>query len=207
LNFASPKSYSPAWDLEAGRRDCLPPPKRRDRLIVPRSVSLLPEQPILNDAGSKKTIRLETDRLARRLLIYESKAGKSSEPGKSPTLRVYEKLRQNLGAFAGIAGFKSLASRALALARSEDPGFSKARVAEDGTLQGLGEIEHQVDFDNEAVGEPSSEAGIILIARLLGLLHIFLGETLTARLLRVTWPGAALDDCNSGTGETREHTG
>ena len=153
------------------------------------------------------TIRLETREQARRLLIYESEAGNSSEPGASPTLRVYEKLRRNLAAFAGVAGFYSLASRALAQARSDVPGFSEARVAEDGTLQGLGEIEHQVDFDNAAVGEPSSEAGIILIARLLGLLHIFLGETLTARLLRVTWPGAALDDCNSGTGETREHTG
>jgi len=161
----------------------------------------------LNDAGSKKTIPLETRELAQRLVIYETKAGKSSEPWMSPALRVYEKLRQNLGAFAGIAGFQSLASRALALARSEDPGFSEARVAEDGTLQGLGKIEHQVDFDKAAGGEPSSEAGIILIARLLGLLHIFLGETLTVGLLRVTWPGAALDDCNSGTGETREHTG
>jgi len=154
----------------------------------------------LNHAGSEKTIRLDTRELAQRLLIYEFKAGKSSEPEMSPTLRVYEKLRQNLGAFAGIAGFQSLASRALALARSEDPGFSEARVAENGTLQGMGEMEQQVDFDRAAGGEPSSQAGILLIARLLGLLHIFLGETLTASLLRITWPGAALDDCNSENG-------
>ena len=146
------------------------------------------------------TIRLETRELARRLLIYESKAGNSSETGASPTLRVYEKLRRNLSAFAGFAGFYSLASRALALARSEDPGFSESRITEDGTLQGLGEIEHQIDFDKVAGGKLPSEAGIILIARLLGLLHIFLGETLTASLLRVTWPVAALDDCNSENG-------
>jgi hypothetical protein len=36
---------------------------------------------------------------------------------ESATLRVYEKLRQSLGEFAGVAGFQSLASRALALAR------------------------------------------------------------------------------------------
>jgi hypothetical protein len=146
------------------------------------------------------TIRLETRKQARRLLIYESEAGNSSETGASPTLRVYEKLRRSLGTFAGVAGFHSLASRALALARSEDPGFSEAQVTEDGTLQGLGEIEHQIDFDKVAGGELPSEAGIILIARLLGLLHIFLGETLTASLLRVTWPVAALDDCNSENG-------
>jgi len=146
------------------------------------------------------TIRPEKRELARRLLIYESAAVKSSEPGASPTLRVYEKLRQNLVVFAGIAGFRSLASRALALARAEDPGFSEARITEDGTLQGLGQIEHQIDSDKGPGGDPPSEAGIILIARLLGLLHIFLGEALTASLLRVTWPEAALDECNSQKG-------
>jgi len=146
------------------------------------------------------TIRLETREQARRLLIYESEAGNSSEPGASPTLRVYEKLRRILAAFAGVAGFYSLASRALAQARSDVPGFSEARVTEDGTLQGLGEIEHQIDFDKGAGGKPPSEAGIILIARLLGLVHIFLGEALTANLLWGTWPGSALDDCKSEKG-------
>jgi hypothetical protein len=146
------------------------------------------------------TIRLETRELARRLLIYESEVDRSSEPEVSPTLRVYEKLRYSLSAFAGVAGFKSLASRALALARSEDPGFSAARVTEDGTLQGLGEIEHQIDFGRTSGAEQPSEASITLIARFLGLLHIFLGETLTLSLLRVTWPAAAFDDCNSENG-------
>jgi hypothetical protein len=146
------------------------------------------------------TIRRETRELAQRLLIYESEAGKSSEPEVSSALRVYEKLRQNLGAFVGIAGFQSLASRALSLARSENPGLSEARVTEDGTLQGLGEIDHQIDFDKGAGGDPASEAGIILIAQFLGLLYIFLGKALTASLLRDTWPGAALEDCNSEKG-------
>jgi hypothetical protein len=118
----------------------------------------------------------------------------------SPTVSVYEKLRQSLSAFAGIAGFRSLAFRALALAKLEDPGLSEFRVTEDGRLQGLGEIELQSDFDQGTGGDPAGEAGIILIARLLGLLHIFLGEALTASLLRVTWPGIALDECNSEKG-------
>jgi hypothetical protein len=146
------------------------------------------------------TIRIETRELAQRLLIYESEAGKSSERGLSPTLRVYEKLRQNLGAFAGIAGFQSLASRALARARSEDASFSEAQVTEDGTLQGLDQIDHQIDFDEGAGGDPASEAGIILVTQFLGLLYIFLGKALTASLLRDTWPGAALEDCNSEMG-------
>jgi hypothetical protein len=146
------------------------------------------------------TTHPKTRDLAYRLLAYEAVTGKTSEPAESAILRVYEKLRQSLSVFAGIAGFQSLASRALALARSEDPGFSEARVTEDGTLQGLGEIEHQIDFDKGTGEEAPSEAGILLIARLLGLLHIFLGEALTASLLRVTWPGATLDDRNSEKG-------
>jgi hypothetical protein len=139
--------------------------------------------------------------LAQRLLAYEAFADKASEPANFATLRVYEKLRLSLSAFAGVAGFYSIASRALALARTEAPSLSVVRVTEDGSLQGLGEIEHQFDIDKVQAGEfPAGEGGIVLIARILGLLLIFLGETLTSRLLRVTWPGAAFDDCNSEKG-------
>jgi hypothetical protein len=143
--------------------------------------------------------------LAHRLVAYEAVATKTSEPMESATLRVYEKLRKGLGEFAGAAGFQSLASRALALARTETPNLSAVRVAADGTLlglgQGLGEIEHEIDLDKDRAGESSAgEGGIILIARLLGLLLLFLGEALTLSLLRVTWPGTVLDDCSSKNG-------
>jgi hypothetical protein len=139
--------------------------------------------------------------LARRLLTCEDLAGKTSEPSEFATLRVYEKLRQSLSVFAGSAGFQSLASRALALARSEAPSLSAARVSADGSLQGLGEFEPQIDIDKVGAGEyPAGEGGIILIARLLGLLLIFLGEALTISLLRATWPWATLEDCNSENG-------
>jgi hypothetical protein len=65
----------------------------------------------------------------------------------------------------------------------------------------MGNIEHRFDIDKVRAGEfPAGEEGIILIARLLGLLLLLLGEALTLRLLRMTWPGAALDDCSSENG-------
>lgn len=134
--------------------------------------------------------------LAHRLLTYEAGAGKNSEPIESPTLRVYEKLRYSLGEFVGVAGFHSLASRALALAKPEAPSLNVAHVAWDGALQGLGEIETQIDMKKD----PACEGGIILIARLLGLLRIFLGEAITLRLLRNAWPGEVFDDRNSVNG-------
>ena len=134
--------------------------------------------------------------LAHRLLTYEAGAGEASEPAESPTLRVYEKLRQSLGEFVGVAGFHSLASRALALAKPEAPSLNTAQVSGDGALQGLSEIEAQIDLNKD----PIDEEGIILIARLLGLLRIFLGEALTLSLLRNVWPGEAFDDRNAGNG-------
>ena len=71
------------------------------------------------------------------------------------------------------------------LARSEAPSLSAVQVAADGSLHGLGESEHQMDIDKDRVREsPAGDGGVILIARLLGLLLIFLGETLTLSLLR-----------------------
>ena len=131
--------------------------------------------------------------LAHRLLVYEAGAGKASEPLESPTLRVYEKLRKSLGEFLGVAGFYSLASRALVLAKPEAPSLNTTVVSRDGALQGLGEIQTQIDMNKD----PAGEGGIILIACLLGLLRIFLGEALTLSLLRNAWPGEVFDDRNS----------
>jgi hypothetical protein len=138
--------------------------------------------------------------LARRLLACEAVAGKTSESAESVLLRVYEKLRQSLGAFAGVDGFQSLAFRALTQAKSEAPGLWAVQIAEDGSLQGLGELKpQQAEFEPQLGSDKdqASEGGVILIARLLSLLLMFLGEALTLSLLRNAWPDAAFDDRSS----------
>jgi hypothetical protein len=115
--------------------------------------------------------------LAQRLIAYESAAGKTSEPTKFAAFRVCETLRQPLSALAGVAGFRSLLSRALTLARTEAPGLRAVQVAADGSLQGLDELELQIDKDL------AREAGVILIAQLIGLLLFFMGEGLTVKLV------------------------
>ena len=134
--------------------------------------------------------------LAQRLLSYEASAGDISEPVDSATLRVYQKLRQNLVGLAGSAGFYSLASRALTLARLEDPSLSRVQLGSNGDLERMSAIEPSIKVEQDRV----HEGGVILISRLLGLLFVFLGEALTLGLLRDAWPGAALDDRNSGNG-------
>ena len=134
--------------------------------------------------------------LAQQLLSYEAGAGNTSEPVESTTLRVYQKLRQSLVELAGTAGFHSLASRALTLARSEVPSLSAVQVGADGNLEGMSAIEPSIKVEQDRV----HEGGVILISRLLGLLLIFLGEALTLSLLRVQWPSTVFDDRNSGNG-------
>ena len=136
--------------------------------------------------------------LAHRLLDYEVVAGKTSEPSGLATIRVYEKLRQSLSAFAGVVAFEVLAFRALTQAKSEAPSLWPVQIAADGSLQGLGEYEPQIDMDKDLAEKlPAGDGGIVLIARLLGLLLIFLGEASTLSLLRNAWPGEAFDDRNS----------
>ena len=129
----------------------------------------------------------ESRHLAQRLLTYEAGAGKSSEPTASAAFRVCAKLRRPLITLAGVAGFRSLLSRALALARADAPSLSKVQLAADGSLKGLDQLEPQIDK------EQAGDEGAILIAQLIGLLLTFIGEGLTLRLVQDVWPEAALD--------------
>ena len=86
-------------------------------------------------------------------------------------------MRRPLITLAGIAGFRSLLSRALTLARAEAPSLNAVQVAADGSLQGLDELRPQVDADQ------AREAGIILITQLLGLLVRVVGEATTLQLV------------------------
>jgi len=119
----------------------------------------------------------ESRHLAQTLLTYEAVGGEKSEPAESAAFRVCAKLRRPLITLAGVAGFRSLLSRALTLARAEAPSLSAVQVAADGSLQGLEEFRSQVDADQ------AGEAGIILITQLLGLLVRVVGEAMTLQLV------------------------
>ena len=97
-------------------------------------------------------------------------------------------------ALAGVAGFRALAARALTLAKAEVPGLSVMQIMADGSMQGLGEMDPPGDKHPDGNGE------VILIAELLGLLMIFIGRSMTLRLVQDAWPEADLENCNSGHG-------
>jgi hypothetical protein len=119
----------------------------------------------------------KTRDLARNLVACEAEASTTALQADTASVRVYERLRSQLSPRVGIGGFQALASRALALAKSQSPLLRAVQVTANGGLRGLGGVESQMDAGEDG------EAGIILIAQLLGLFLTFLGETTTLRLI------------------------
>lgn len=117
--------------------------------------------------------------LAERLLAGERDSGNSPNEHAA---RVCSKLGVLLSKLAGAAGFRSLLSRALALAQAYAPALKGVQVAHDGTLEGLTEAKAANTDEEFTRGE------IALVVQLLGLLHTFIGEPLTLQLVREAWP-------------------
>ena len=119
----------------------------------------------------------KTRDLARSLVACEAEGSTTALEAEPASVRVYERLRRQLSAQMGVDGFQVLASRALALAKSQSPRLSAVQVTANGGLRGLGGVESRMDAGEDG------EAGIILIAQLLGLFLTFLGEATTLRLM------------------------
>ena len=128
--------------------------------------------------------------LARRLLAVEATSQSAADPRVHEAVRVCEKLRVSLTRFAGVDGFTALLRRALALARAEVPALHGITEKADGSMEGLEKF--VADAGNSGVG--GGDAAVAVTAHLLGLLVTFIGEPLTARLVREAWPDASLGE-------------
>ena len=135
-------------------------------------------------------VTLKVRQFAQRLLAYEATTSASPSPGndKSPAFRVCEKLRQPLSRLTGVAGFRSLLSRALTLASGETSWLKAIQIGADGSLEGFDDSQTQLSKQEIGRGE------ILLVAHLIGLLVTFIGEGLTMRLLQQEWPDVAFDN-------------
>ncbi len=127
--------------------------------------------------------------LAQRLLAHEAAILNCSEHTASVVIRVTEKLRASLTRLAGAAGFRTLLTRALTLAKmraADTPGINVLQVISNGSLEGLDAV---LPDDGE-----TAEAGLLLIAQLFELLGVFVGEHLVLRLLCDVWPDFSFVD-------------
>ena len=128
---------------------------------------------------------------AQRLVAREAMGKKPFERNGRAFGGVIEKVRAPLAALTGVAGFRSLLSRALALANAEVRWLRAVHVKADGTMECPAEIT-QLDKEEIANGE------VALLAQLIGLLVTFIGEALTARLLEDACPGVPVHDFDFG---------
>ncbi len=129
--------------------------------------------------------------LAKRILSLE--AARPDCGGHEPVVasRVCLKLKVPLATLMGAAGFSSLLSRALALAKAEAPALAPVTVRADGGLAGF-------DATDPAQTEPGQ---LIVMGHLLALLATFIGGALTRRLACEAWPHATTTGSPDPKGE------
>ncbi len=135
--------------------------------------------------------------LSECLITHEARGNKSPESKTPAAFPVGEKLRPHLSTLMGNIGFHALLSRALVLAHAEVPWLRAVQVNADGSLAELDEPGLQID------PKEIFEGKVVLLAQLLGLLVVFIGESLTLRLVRETWPKLPLRDLDFGKGDKK----
>ena len=133
--------------------------------------------------------------LARRLIALEVARDECPGAPFGGAIRVCDQLRLSLSKLTGVAGFRSLMSRALALAKAEVPSLAAAEVRADGSLEGLG------GTGCDPGASAGGEAGVAVVAQLLGLLMSFVGGPLMLRLVRDAWPDASIPVTDAESGE------
>ena len=134
---------------------------------------------------------------AERLIAYETHGNETAELRTPSVFHVFEKLRPHLATLMGVAGFRALLSRSLALAQEEVRWLRAVHVKSDGAFEGLEELYAQVESDEFIEGE------VVLLAQLLGLLVAFNGEELMLQMVGDVWPELLLKDLDFNKGHSR----
>jgi hypothetical protein len=129
-----------------------------------------------------RTSTLAIRDLALQILAQESRPERVPEDLMLKAQSVFERLRVHLMTFVGAAGYRSMLSRALVLAKSEAQSLGQVTVSLDGTL----------DLTTYRYNH-ASEGTIVLLAQLLGLVETLVGEALMLHLVQEVWPMVTLD--------------
>ena len=129
-----------------------------------------------------KRVNPKLRNFAERLMAYEARENKSAETKTPAVFPVAEKLRPHLATLMGTFGFRSLLSRALALASMEVSWLGTVEIKANGALPELDELAAKVSPADICEGR------IVLLTQLLGLLVAFIGTNLTRQLVQEAWP-------------------
>ena len=116
---------------------------------------------------------------ATRLLAHEGATGGEGEPGAAAGL-VYDKLSASLVPLLGAAGVDALFARSVVLVQGKSAIFGEASV-----LGGAPKLRASLRAQDPAIPPESAAA---LFGTFLALITTFIGDRLTAQVLRSAWP-------------------
>jgi hypothetical protein len=125
-------------------------------------------------------------RLALKVVAQDGARAASAESIAAAALRAYNDLARVAAPLIGQGGVDSLTGRALHVAQREYPWLVQAREPD----QAEGPFAQVVASLKQQDPAVATEAAGAVFATLMGLLVTFIGEPLTARLLRKAWPDA-----------------
>lgn len=133
--------------------------------------------------------------LAKFIVAYEMNREKALSAGNLTTFHACERLRPHLTTLMGTGGFRSLLARALVLAGADAAWLREVEVDADGIMKEQEGLHARLE-----AGE-LFEGKVALLTQLIGLLTVFIGEELTARLMRDAWPEVPPGNLNFSKGE------
>jgi len=135
-------------------------------------------------------------KLAKRLVLSETKDASSYQSEIEAGFTVCEKLRQELVTLSGVSGVCALLNRTLQILDKEDVirlGIVKIRL--DGSFERAEVVRGPSDK------EASERDPDILPAQLLDLLVTLIGETLAVQIVGTVWPEVELADMIQDVGQ------
>jgi len=127
--------------------------------------------------------------LALKALVQRAGSAADAEALAAGAQRAYEDLARESTALIGDVGVNALTGRTLYLAQQQYPWLVHTREPE----QWSGPFEQIVFCLERQDPAVATEAAGAVLTTLTGLLVTFIGEPLTARLLRKAWPDAFSD--------------
>ena len=134
-------------------------------------------------------------RMVRRMLDREAGTGASAQVIADAALRLWERLAEQLVPLIGDAGVAAICARSLHLTQRNVPGLAPARAPAHGDAP-CALLEVSLAQREPAV---ATDAAVALLATSSELLALFLGESLTTRLLHEAWPDAFAGDTTEET--------
>ena len=135
---------------------------------------------------------------AERLISVGATQAKSAASKPPTVFAAIDELRPSLAQVVGTLGFSAVLSRALTLANADVPWLRAVQVKPDGTLEGLDELEANVDPKDIA------EGSVVLLAEFVSLLAELIGERLVLQLVQQAMPKVSKNDLCFGEGSERE---